>query len=381
MNNRIIIAILIIGLLNSYCVSINVSAADVEAPDAYLFLTDVDEIVLDGIIEENEYPDTIVINTALGGYSNNLSWGHNTTHLAIGMVFNCTGWVAIGLGDVGIAMAGADVIMGSVDGDQVTVKDMSSEGYSSPEGDDVSYIQSNNIAGSESSGQTILELIIPLQSNDVDGKDHNWLVNNTYGFFTSFHETEDDFTVPHGIGTHSQSLTVEILSIPAEVKEIQMTMSITNGIDPNILVLETLIVGVDDNKPIKGLEIGFYRKTLYGVLLYGSAITDENGLATTEITIDFSGNITFVALYQGSILIKRSETTETLLIEEPADDLADQEFDDLRDTFNDKHLIRNFLLILLYIVLSILLIMYTTVVFDLYQVYRLRNEKEEDAKE
>jgi hypothetical protein len=330
----------------------------------------LDAITLDGEIGNEEYTDTILVTDLGGDFVNTLSWDHNFTHLAIGMVFEATGWVSIGLGEIGVSMFSADIIMAYVVGNQVTIKDMHGTGLEEPTEDLDSYIQANLVAGLDNSTHTTLELIIPMQSDDVAGKDHDWHSNNTYGFFTAFHSTIDDFTTEHT--SHSTSLKVEVVSFPAEPKEIDIKMNVTSIIAGNI-TLTVEVKGIDDNLPLVGLEINFYRKTLYGRLLYGSAISDGGGIAKTEISVETTGNVTFAAIYEGSALIKRTIYEKWIVIDPIDDTPSEEEFGDLRDTFNDKFLIRHFLLIILYIMLAGLLIMYVSVFFDLGHIFRLRN--------
>lgn len=377
MRHQLILIILIIGILDSSNYLYTVSASDVGAPDAYLYVADLNEIILDGVIEDDEYPDTIRINDIQGNYVNDLSWGHNNTHLAIGMAFEGTGWVSIGLGEIGVTMFGADIIMGSVSGNQVIIKDMHSTGQAIPIEDQDSYIQPNNVAGIEADGQTLIELIIPLQSDDIVGNDHNWFVNNTYGFYTAYHETDDNFNSTHT--AHSGHLTVKVVDNPPEAIEIQLTLNATVNQDSDTILLSSKTVGIIDNKPVPWIEISFYRRTLYGYLLYNTSISDENGIATTEIVVDFRGNVTLTAMYTGSENYKRAEITTWVIIDYLVQ--TEEEFNDLRDTFNDKYLIRNFLLILLYVILIILLISYVSVVLDLFLLYRSRYKEISLAEE
>ncbi|MHA2027750.1 MAG: DOMON domain-containing protein [Candidatus Kariarchaeaceae archaeon] len=349
-----------------------------QAPDAFLYFSDLDAITLDGSIGIGEYADTIIVKDLSGDFVNLLSWGHNHTHLAIGMVFESTGWVAIGLGDVGVSMFNADIIMAYVIGSQVTIKDMFGTGLVEPTEDSDSYIQANLVAGIDNSTHTTLELIIPMRSNDSLGKDHNWITNNTYGFFTAFHDTIDDFTTEHT--SHSTTLNVEVVSFLAEPREIDIKMNVTTGVIPGNVTLSVEVKRIDDNLPMVGLEINFYRKTLYGRLLYGSAVSDGDGIAQTEISVETSGNVTFIAIYEGSAFIKRGESEKWLIIDPIGETTSEEEFGDLRDTFNDEFLIRHFLLIILYIMLAGLFLMYVSVVFDLGQIFRLRNWSENSIK-
>ena len=150
-------------------------------------------------------------------------------------------------------------------------------------------------------------------------------------------------------------------------------MNVTSSITPGNLTLTAIVMGVDDNLPVGGLDINFYRKTLYGKLLYGSSKSDGDGIAQVEITIETTGNVTFTAIYEGSAFIKRTESEKWLIIDPIGETTSGDEFGDLRDTFNDKYLIRHFLLIILFIMLSGLFLMYVSVFSDLSKIYRLRN--------
>jgi hypothetical protein len=114
--------------------------------------------------------------------------------------------------------------------------------------------------------------------------------------------------------------------------------------------------------------------------LYGSAVSDGDGIAQTEISVETSGNVTFIAIYEVSAFIKRGESEKWFIIHPIGETTSEEEFGDLRDTFNDEFLIRHFLLIILYIMLAGLFLMYVSVVFDLGQIFRLRNWSENSIK-
>jgi hypothetical protein len=346
--------------------------AQTDTPDAYIYFSDFSEINIDGIINENEYPQSIAISSL-----NYLSWVHNNTHLAIGLTFNCTGWIGIGLGEVGSGMASADMIVASITNNQVSISDMYATGRNTTIEDSDSYIDLNQVAGSETTDQTILEMIIPLQSSDTAGNDHNWQVNNTYGFFTAYHEDSDDFTVEHT--SHSPKLTTRLLPTPANVKviELDFNIEVTNI---TTLILSAHVTDLILNSSVSDLEIEFYRKTEFGRLLLGSDPTDVNGNASITIDIDFSGNVSLLAYYAGSEFIEKSEVAQNWLSPIPYQD-DDEKFGDLRDTFNDEFLIRHFLTGLLIIILIVLTLAYLTVFTDLAKLFNLRNHVHKTEEE
>lgn len=376
MRNRLKILIILIVLLHFYNFQ-NQVHAQTETPDAYIYLGDFSRINVDAIIDENEYPQTIIINSINGEFVNYLSWVHNNTHLAIGLTFNSTGWIGIGLGEVGSGMTSADMIVASITNDQVNISDMYATGRNATIEDSDSYIDLNQVSGSETAGQTILEMIIPLQSSDTAGNDHNWQVNNTYGFFTAYHQDSDDFNDIHT--SHSPKLTVRLLPTPANVKEIQLDF-IIEVMNMTKLILSAHVTDLIINSSVSDLEIEFYRKTEFGRLLLGSDPTDDNGNASITIDIDFSGNVSLLAYYAGSEFIEKSEVTQNWLSPRPFQD-DDEKFGDLRDTFNDEFLIRHFLTGLLIIMLIVLTIAYLTVFNDLVKLFNLRNHTRETEEE
>ncbi|OLS21336.1 MAG: hypothetical protein HeimC2_33850 [Candidatus Heimdallarchaeota archaeon LC_2] len=371
MRSRIFIMIIFVILLPSLNYQNQVSA-QIEIPDAFIYLSDFSEIEVDGVISENEYPQSITINSINGEFVNYLSWVHNTTHLAIGLTFNSTGWIGIGLGEVGSGMASADIIVASIVNDQVTIYDMYATGRNVTIEDIDSYIDLNYVAGSETADQTILEMIIPLQSGDTDGNDHNWQVNNTYGFFTAYHQDLDDITVIHT--SHSPILSTKLLHSSANVKEIQIEFEIVELNNGTTLILSANVIDVIVNNAVPDLKIEFYRKTEFGRLLLGSDSTDASGNANITIDIHFSGNVSLFAYYAGSEFIERNEVAQYWLSPIPYQS-DDEKFGDLRDTFNDEFLIRHFLTGLLVIILLILTIAYLTVFRDLIKLFNLRNDE------
>jgi hypothetical protein len=100
-----------------------------------------------------------------GGFT--LEWRVMDTDLEVRMSGPSTGWVAVGF-DPENRMGGADMIMGYVSGDEVTVTDQygtSAVGHS-PDTEIGGSSDVSNTDGSESGGRTTIHFTIPLNSGD-----------------------------------------------------------------------------------------------------------------------------------------------------------------------------------------------------------------------
>jgi hypothetical protein len=368
-NNKICLLPLFFLILSS--ISVNNSVNAQQSADAILYLMELNEIAIDGEISEGEYPYILEINDLSGSKINELAWAHNTTHLAIAISCDCIGWIGIGLGNAPASMINANLLVGNVTGSVVNLEDMHANNRAKVIKDDDSLIDVNLVAGKETGSSTIFEFIIPMISSDITGHDHNWEVNGTYGFFTAIHDTIDDFYSASGEHTtHSQALTVDIVGFPAELTKITLNLTVQNGIN-NTYYLNALVVKEEDNDPIADLEVDFFTKTKFGNLFHAKSLTNGSGIANATIITNQEGNLTFIAIFPGSIFIQKTQTTSAQFIEHIADE--DEKFGDLRDDFNREHLIRDFLLFLLSIIMAALIMSYLSVFFDLIRIFRLRN--------
>ncbi len=197
----VFIPLLCISLLNP------VSAQNNEV---MLYNSDLNLITTDGIVNQDEYPQTI----AIWNYKNeftlaHLSWAHNGTHLSIGIVAELTGFIAFGMNSEdysGNAMTGANMIVASVVGEDITIGDYHAIGQTAPIIDDDEYTSLQSAQGQEQGGVTSVEFTIPLTSDDTD--DITWRVNNKYSFFLAGSKDSDLLTYHENYHTSPYSVTI-----------------------------------------------------------------------------------------------------------------------------------------------------------------------------
>ena len=202
------------GMSNFKLLSILLSFLILSAPltvmgaDTKLYYRDFSNLAIDGVIGSDEYATSFeVSHYADGSVFLTVSWSHNSTHIAIGLEGKLTGFIGFGMNDPGKGMAGADMVIVSVENNVATAGDYYSTGNIAPTLDDDQFPM--EVAGKEENGVTTVEVVFPLTSEDAAGQDHNWKVGGTYGFFFAAHETSDEL-VYHT--WHSKLYTVEIAS-------------------------------------------------------------------------------------------------------------------------------------------------------------------------
>lgn len=170
--------------------------------DAIIPYNETSQVVIDGTINQREYAGLYEeSNTGI-----RIHWEHNGVNMHIGLVSPGTGWVSIGFGPPGLKMDKANVILGAVDdatGD-VTLSDQSVSGRSHTEDSQNNIIKG---AGTQSSGETIIEFVFPLNSGD--SADHSFEMGGTFGFIVAYHASSDDFRSSHTKRVASLSLQIE----------------------------------------------------------------------------------------------------------------------------------------------------------------------------
>ncbi len=165
--------------------------ANVFAADARMYYSTFDDYALDGKISANEYPNSYELTDVNSGNTfATLYWGHNNTHVFVGISGSFTGWVGFGMNEPGKGMAGADMVISSVENGNLTIGDYNAVGNVLPNKDDDQMPIKG--AGTEENGVTTVEFIMPMASSDTAGQDHNWSPGNTYGFFVAAHESSDE---------------------------------------------------------------------------------------------------------------------------------------------------------------------------------------------
>ncbi len=173
---------------------IMIGTIPISAANTTLYYSDFQSADLDGVVSDGEYPTVFKVaadpNTDL--FFLNVAWGHNKTHLFLALWGEFTGWVGFGMNEPGVGMAGADMVIASVENNVATAADYYAIGNTPPIEDDNQF--PIEVAGKEENGITTIELRFPLASDDTAGQDHNWEIGGTYGFFFAAHESSDALT-------------------------------------------------------------------------------------------------------------------------------------------------------------------------------------------
>lgn len=345
------------------------SADDIPVPFAFLYHWDLSNTTQDGIISANEYPDSFIMEDLGGNYVSEVSWGHDEITIAIGITIHGTGWIGFGLGEVGIGMAGADIIMASYDTElnNVTIQDMNAFEQGDPVVDEDQY-PFPSVGGNEVDGETTIEFTIPLSSLDESGKDHFWHVGSWFGFFTAFRNAGKDFDKEHH--AHSPSQTVKILDASfSPPEEIEHTFTVTTDENTDEIVLASTIIGTT---ALENHEVGFFQNTLFGELNIEDVFTDATGYAEVRISSEISGKIAFVAIFFGDENHKRNERT----VEIEFDDVVDgevTEYNDFRDIVGPRFM-RTVMLFGFFFVITMLLYVYATSILSIVKINKLGKE-------
>ena len=150
---------------------------------------------VDGTIGDEEYRHTL--NDPATGIA--VNWQNDTTYLYAGLVSPGTGWVAIGF-DPGLRMKDANIIIGAVKDGELLVQDHFGTAPTSHREDSTSQIV--QAAGTEDNGKTVIEFVIPLQSND--SSDKSLQPGQTVSVILAYHASSDSFSARHSTRTTTQ---------------------------------------------------------------------------------------------------------------------------------------------------------------------------------
>ncbi len=167
--------------------------------DAIIPYNETSQVFIDGTINQREYAGLYEeSNTGI-----RIHWEHNGENMYIGLVSPGTGWVSIGFGPPELKMDKANVILGAVDDATgvVTLSDQSVSGRIHTEDSQDNIIKG---AGTQSSEETIIEFVFPLNSGD--NADHSFEMGGTFGFIVAYHSSSDDFGSRHTRRVASLSL-------------------------------------------------------------------------------------------------------------------------------------------------------------------------------
>lgn len=356
-----------------------ISADDIDVPYAYLYYSDFSGITQDGVVGENEYPSFTDLFNLNGELVTRLWWAHNDTEVAVAIIINGTGWIGLGIGELGTTMIGGNIIMASYDptGDTVTINDMFANGQTDPEVD-ANSITFDSTGGSENNGETIIEYTFPMAIDDPAGHDQFWDKAGRFGFFTAKRNQGKEFDKEHH--KHSSSESVEILdnTVPAPVDS-DFTFNVLNNNDGTLTLHSQFNGGsASDNH-----EVGYFQKSIFGLVKLSDVFTNPSGGADLELEVKKTGELVFTAIFFGDINHTRKELTTSIIIEEVVV-IEDDNYGDLRDTL-DPHFMRMFLVFALFFFVSWLIYLYSTTIIDIFRIKKIGNEmknkKEEVTKE
>lgn len=150
---------------------------------------------IDGMIGDKEYHHTLS-DSATGITVN---WQNDASYLHVGLVSPGTGWVAIGFAPEQ-RMKGANIIIGAVKDGELLMQDHFGTAPTSHREDSTSQIV--QAAGTEADGKTVIEFVIPLQSNDPSDKPLQ--LGQTVSVILAYHASSDSFSTRHSKRTTTQ---------------------------------------------------------------------------------------------------------------------------------------------------------------------------------
>jgi hypothetical protein len=142
----------------------------------------------DGLIYANEYRNSLYELTT--GMS--LFWENDATNLYVGLVSPGTGWAGVGFSNR-TGKPGSNIILGAVSNGTVTIQDNYGVTKELHLVDGSSSLLA--IGGTETSGETTLEFVIPLASGD--SQDVALVLGQTVAVILAYQATKDSFTAEH----------------------------------------------------------------------------------------------------------------------------------------------------------------------------------------
>jgi hypothetical protein len=285
--------------------TLGVSANDIE--QYYLYYTDTEPII-NGVIEDGEYPETLEMYSVDRIHFADLSWAHDNEFLYIGITTTSQGWVGFGQGENGMLGAEMFVFLGA---------NFIGNNYI---GHETNYVQPNLIDTQNVEGVILeqastlenevrtVEFKVPL-SPEIEPH-HDWEVGGSYGFFIAAHESSTAFLY-HTYHT-PRNLRVEILNDSIATPE-QITIS---EFDFELIGDN---VTLSANAGETNLQIEFSANTTFGYYFLGSALTDGFGDAQLTLSLSFfqsfvGNEILLYAIFRGSIGFSPAKS-EVLIID------------------------------------------------------------------
>ncbi len=319
-------------------------------------------IKIDGIMSPHEYPESF--------YSNytgmTVAMAYNGTSMFVFVSAPTAGWVGVGFNDLGYGMVGGDLKVGwvndyvpaSVNGPYVahnvnaTIGDYYASGYTQPIQSPVDDIGANNgtqtlyVNGAQGVNTTNLEFVFPMNDNNTNnnpittspicdnqatGQCTNPLITpakiltpgQSYSLLLAYGPNQDEivngFPIPHdSLGSKHVNKTIATLYIapenilPRTDSKISFSLTQANGsgYTNDTIFTGTINLAEDNGTPIVNASVGIYQLTLIGTLNLVTGVTDANGQAKLNFTLDqeYSSAVYVQAQFLGNIQYKKANS-------------------------------------------------------------------------
>lgn len=213
------------------------AAASVQAKTPEVPYVKNTTVVADGIIGPNEYGGHFTDNaTGISVY-----WEHNGTYMRVGLSSPGSGWVSIGLGPRNVKMNGANIIIGYMNGTNLSMFDEVGVGHNhipiTQRGGRDDIIDK---AGSIKDGKLQIEFTIPL--NPGDTLHQSLQPNGTYGFFLGYQAVAQDRTTYHTAHSQTYDFIIQPVAKTAPPRPSTQTFPWSYALGGLVSVLLVLIV-------------------------------------------------------------------------------------------------------------------------------------------
>lgn len=250
-------------------------------------------VVLDGRIAPNEYPSSF--RDTPSGLEVYLV--HDDVNMTVGVVSPGIGWVGVGFGPEGVAMDGANILIGYVAGGTTVLSDEYGVGFDHVT--DVSLGGRDDIlafAGGEQGGRTTIEFRFPL--NTGDAFDARLEPGRTYGIILAYAATADDLVTQHDAAV-IESMTVgeNPNRVPTKIAGLSVSYEGTPLDGLNVTLLAD--VRGEDGTPMSKAVVEFYLNSSVGPGLLGESQTTDSGPASMNYTLRSPGTYRFTIRYIG----------------------------------------------------------------------------------
>ncbi|NYT00852.1 MAG: DUF2202 domain-containing protein [Methanocellales archaeon] len=242
-----------------------------------------DEWKPDGLVGENEYAKTMILyGLETQGYSGGkleISWKNDEDSLYMALKGETSGWISIGF-EPTQWMKDTDMIMGAVDGDNVTVLDKYSTNDYGPHVPDGELGGTDDIldyGGREENGYTIIEFKRKMDTGDQ--YDKAFTVGQRVSIIWSMADA-DSIKVMHNVARGEGILELESEALqPLREEPVQVKVPLTTTEIEGILLIR------EEEKMARDLYLDLYDKEKLTIFLK-VANSEQNHMDSIKILID-----------------------------------------------------------------------------------------------